>query len=92
MEQALSYLLVGGLLFVAGLMSGIHIASRRTVEHDPETEEGPSQLEPDVDAEIDQAAQQWAQEHGRPELAGLLASKVRLAWRLRQNDPERRHS
>ena len=45
-----------------------------------------AELEPLTDAEIDdeitRAASAWATKHGRPEIASLLADKVRLAWRL----------
>ncbi len=41
-----------------------------------------------LDRDIDLAARKWAESHGRPELAGLLADKVRLAWSLQHSDDQ----
>ncbi len=40
-------------------------------------------IDPLEAAEVDQAAVAWSQAHGRPEAAGLLADKLRLAFALK---------
>ena len=47
----------------------------------------PDDFEPDVevlDADIDQAAAGWAQQHGRPGAESLMADKLRLAAALQR--------
>jgi hypothetical protein len=49
-------------------------------------------IDPDAYNALDRAAAAWAAEQGRPELAGLVASKLRLAYALdRRRRGMRRH-
>lgn len=49
-------------------------------------------LDPDLDRQIDHAAQQWAEANQRPGAAPLVADKLRLAHRLNQRRQRRRWS
>lgn len=40
-------------------------------------------IEPEVSAQINDAARMWAQDHSRPEAAETIAAKLRLAHQLR---------
>lgn len=54
----------------------------------PETADtGPAMraLDPAVSGEIEAAAWTWAVANGRPELAGLLARKVKQAWEIQES-------
>jgi hypothetical protein len=47
-------------------------------------------LDPDVEYQIDQAANQWAEAHHRPGAAPLVADKLRLVYTLNQRRQRRR--
>lgn len=50
-------------------------------------------VDPDTDEQIKRAASRWAEAHGRPDAAHLIADKLRLVYNLnrrRQRRPERR--
>lgn len=47
-------------------------------------------IDPDLDRQIAQAAQQWAASHGREMAAPLVADKLRLAYVLSQRPRRRR--
>lgn len=48
-------------------------------------------IDPDVERQITEAADQWAVAHHRPEAARLVANKLRLAYVLNQGRTRRRH-
>jgi hypothetical protein len=43
-------------------------------------------MHPDLARTIDAEAAAWAEAHGRPELSGLLARKVKLGYRAKYGD------
>jgi hypothetical protein len=83
--------LVAAAAFLGGLLGGLvrRRLDRRRAE--PVTVER-FVIDPLATAEMDQAAAAWSQAHGRPEIGGLLADKLRLAYTLkhRPRPPEHR--
>jgi hypothetical protein len=48
-------------------------------------------VDPDLDDQIDRAANQWAEAHHRPGAAPLVADKLRLVYHLHQRRQSRNH-
>jgi hypothetical protein len=81
-------LTVGAVLAVAssmgvGFTGGWRAHQRRTVVR---PDEQSTFVDETLDRDIEMAARQWAEANGRPEMAPLLADKVRVAWRARYGD------
>lgn len=68
---------------VVGSVTGYLVASRYL---GPPTEQLSQPLAPDVEAAIEQAATRWADVRGRPWAAPLIANKLRLVYRLGNDD------
>ena len=65
-------------MFAVGSLLGWLLSKKR-----PETRAvRPPKLDPELEHQMDLAAARWAAAHGRPEAAGLVASKLRLTWAL----------
>lgn len=74
--------LVAAAAFLGGLLGGL-LGRRRDRRAEPVPVER-LVIDPLEAAEADQAATAWAQAHGRPETAGLLADKLQLAFILKR--------
>jgi hypothetical protein len=72
--------------FASGGLAGWWLCKRRIVcaplDHDA--------IDPDVDRQINAAADRWAVAHDRPRAAPLIARKLRLAYVLQQRRARRR--
>lgn len=74
----IALLLVFGTL--AGAISGA-LTARWFLHHKEQAQPVPLS-DPSLDAEIEQAAEAWANAQGRPEVAGLVADKLHLLHHL----------
>jgi hypothetical protein len=73
---------------VAVLATGLGFGlGRRFSPTNSSTSDAPEVEADTLDQEIYQAARDWSVAQGRPEMADLLAAKVRVAWRLRYGSP-----
>jgi hypothetical protein len=90
----MSPLLTIFLALLAGTLGGIASGGlagwwlcRRRIAHVPFDHDA---IDPDVDRQIDAAADRWAAAHDRPGTASLIARKLRLAYLLQQRRTRRR--
>jgi hypothetical protein len=76
----------GGAL--AGAVAGWRVVRRQPAEPALPPNVG---LDPELERRIGDAAQAWAEHHGQPDAAPLLASKLRLTYVLGRGRKRRRH-
>jgi len=82
------------LIVLTGLLSaGVGaVISWRLLRRQDREDAPPSGIAPDIEQQINVAAEQWAVAQGQPVAAPLLARRLRLLYVLSQRDGRRRWS